>query len=258
MQTWLLGFIIVGVSVLLAHVGLRLVRRVVPLPVHETQHEVGGFIIGVMGAIYAVLLAFVVVAVWDEFSDAKLVVEREANQLNDLSRMAQGFNAQTQRRTLEGLKNYARAVVDEEWETMSRGRASQKTQAAMDDLWRIYTEAEPQGGRESMLYAESLNRLNELSNSRRQRLFISNDDIPGLIQILLWGGGLIVLAFTYFFGVKSIRSQALMTAALAGEIAFILFLIVALDNPFHGSVRVSPEPVQQILERIQAIPLKNE
>src|SRR5215213_2349861 len=121
MQTWLLGLVIVGVSMLLAHVGLRLVRRVVPLPVHETQHEVGGFIIGVMGAIYAVLLAFVVVAVWGQFSDAKLVVESEANHLNDLSRMAQGFGGPTQRRTLGGLKNYTRAAVDEEWETMSRG-----------------------------------------------------------------------------------------------------------------------------------------
>ncbi|HJU53094.1 MAG TPA: hypothetical protein VJ715_00935 [Pyrinomonadaceae bacterium] len=253
MQTWLLGVVIVGVSVLLAHVGFRLVRRMVPLPVHETQHEVGGFIIGVMGAIYAVLLAFVVVAVWDDFSDAKFVVEREANHLNDLSRMAQGFNPATRQLALEGLRKYARAAVDEEWETMSRGQPSPKTQAAMDDLWRIYTEAEPQGNREPLLYAESLDRLNELSNSRRERLFISKDDIPGLIRILLWGGGLIVLAFTYFFGVKSVRSQALMTAALAGEIAFILFLIVALDNPFHGSVRVSPEPIQQILERINNI-----
>ena len=250
MQTWLLGVVIVGASVLLAHVGLHLVRRKVPLPVHETQHEVGGFFIGVVGAIYAVLLAFVVVAVWDDFSEAKQVVQSEANQLNDLSRMAQGFNPAARQLVLEGLRNYARAAVDEEWETMSRGQASPRTQDAMDNLWRIYTEFEPQGGRESLLFAESLDRMNELSNSRRQRLFISADDIPGLIRILLWGGGLIVLAFTYFFGVKSLRSQALMTAALAGEIAFILFLIVALDNPFHGGVRVSPEPVQQILERI--------
>ena len=250
MQTWLLGVVIVGASVLLAHVGLRLVRRKVPLPVHETQHEVGGFIIGVMGAIYAVLLAFVVVAVWDEFSDAKLAVESEANHINDLARMAQGFNPATRQLVLEGLRTYARAVVDEEWDTMSRGQPSQRAQAAMEDIWRIYTGVEPQGGRESLLFAESLDRLNELSNSRRQRLFISKDDIPGLIRILLWGGGFIVLAFTYFFGVKSVRSQALMTAALAGEIAFILFLVVALDNPFHGDVRVSPEPVQQVLERI--------
>src|SRR5215213_8726426 len=159
MQTWLLGLVIVGVSMLLAHVGLRLVRRVVPLPVHETQHEVGGFIIGVMGAIYAVLLAFVVVAVWDDFSDAKLVVESEANHLNDLSRMAQGFSPATRQVVLDGLKAYARSAVDDEWETMSRGEPSQRTQATMDDLWRIYTGIEPQGGRESLLYAESLDRL---------------------------------------------------------------------------------------------------
>lgn len=258
MQTWLLGLAIVGASVLVAHVGLRLVRRAVPLPVHETQHEVGGFIIGVMGAIYAVLLAFVVVTMWDQFGEAKLAVEREANQLNDLARMSQGLDAQTQRRTLEGLQSYARAVVDEEWETMSRGRQGQRTQAAVDDLWRIYMSIEPQAGREALLYAESLDRLNELSDSRRVRIFISKDDMPALIRVLLWGGGLIVLAFTYFFGVKSVRAQGLMTAALAGEIAFILFLVVALDNPFHGSLRVSPEPLQRSLERIQAIPLKNE
>ncbi|HKQ53684.1 MAG TPA: DUF4239 domain-containing protein, partial [Pyrinomonadaceae bacterium] len=254
----LLGLAIVGVSVLLAHLGLRLVRRVVPLPVHETQHEVGGFIIGVVGAIYAVLLAFVVVAMWDQFGEAKLAVENEANQLNDLARMAQGFDAQTQHRTLAGLQRYARTVIDEEWETMSRAQSSPKVQAVADELWQIYIGLQPQPGRETELYAQSLDRLNDLSDSRRLRLVMSKDDLPALIRILLWGGGLIVLAFTYFFGVKSLRAQALMTAALAGEIAFILFLIVALDNPFHGSLRVSPEPLQIVLERIQAIPLKSE
>jgi hypothetical protein len=256
MQTLLLGFVIVGTSVLLAHLGLRLVRRRVPLPILETQHEVAGFIIGVLGAIYAVLLAFVVVAVWDQFGEAKTIVEREANQLNDLSRMAQGFSAPPQQRMLEGLKGYAKSVIEDEWDAMSRGQASQKTQAAIDNLWQIYREVDPQTNRENALYAESLDRLNEMSDSRRLRVHASEDDIPTVIQVLLWGGGLIMIAFTYFFGVKSIKSQALMTAALAGEIAFILFLIVALDNPFHGYVRLPPEQFQQVLERVQAMPTK--
>lgn len=256
MQTLLLGLVIVGASVLLAHLGLRLVRRRVPLPVLETQHEVAGFIIGVLGAIYAVLLAFVVVIVWGQFGDAKTTAEREANQLNDLSRMAQGFSAPVQQRLLAGQRDYAKSVIDDEWDTMSRGEASQKTQAAMDNLWQIYREVDPQTNRENALYAESLDRLNEMSDSRRLRVHASADDIPVVIQVLLWGGGLIMIAFTYFFGVKSIRSQALMTAALAGEIAFILFLIVALDNPFHGYVRLPPEQIQQVMDRIQAIPAR--
>lgn len=252
METWLLGVLIVGVSVLLAHLGLRLVRRRVPLNVLETQHEVAGFIIGVLGAIYAVLLAFVVVAVWDQFGDAKVVATTEANQLNDLARMAQGFPSATRARVIEGLKVYGQSVIDDEWKAMAQGEASPKTQAAMDGLWQLFREVDPQTNRENALYAESLHRLNEMSDNRRQRIHASNDDIPAVIQIVLWGGGLLIVAFTYFFGVKSIRSQALMTAALSIEIAFLLFLVVALDNPFHGYLRLSPEPMQQALERIKA------
>jgi len=254
METWLLGVVIVGVSVLLAHVGLRLVRRRVPLNVLETQHEVAGFIIGVLGAIYAVLLAFVVVAVWDQFGDARVVVATEANQLNDLSRMAQGFPAPVSSRVLEGLRAYGQSVIDDEWQAMSRGESSPKTQAAIDNLWQLFREVEPQTNRENALYAESLDRLNDMSDNRRLRIHASADDIPLVIQILLWGGGLMTIAFTYFFGVKSIKSQALMTAALAGEIAFLLFLVVVLDNPFHGYLRLPPEPMQQTLERIKAGP----
>lgn len=256
MQTWLLGIAIVGLSVLVAHLGLHLVRRRVPLPILETQHEVAGFIIGVLGAIYAVLLAFVVVAVWDQYGEAKVTVAAEANQLNDLSRMAQGFPAPAQQSVLEGLRAYGQSVIDDEWQTMSNGEASPKTQAAMDNLWQLYRGVEPQTNRENALYGESLDRLNQLSDSRRLRIYASADDMPAVIRILLWGGGLVMVAFTYFFGVKSIRSQALMTAALAGEIAFILFLIVALDNPFHGYVRLPPEQMQQALGRIQTINTK--
>jgi uncharacterized membrane protein (UPF0136 family) len=254
MQTLLLGVTIIGMSILLAHVGLRLVRRKVPLPVLETQHEVAGFIIGVLGAIYAVLLAFVVVVVWNQFEDAKSTVEKEANQLHDLSRIAQGFSNPMQQQMVGGLKLYAQAVVDDEWNTMSEGKASAKAQAAMENLWQIYRQVEPQTNRENALYGESLDRLSDVSDSRRLRIFASRDDIPIIIQVLLWMGGLITIAFTYFFGVKSVRSQALMTMALSGEIAFILFLVVALDNPFHGYLRVSPEPMQTVLEMMKQIP----
>jgi hypothetical protein len=251
MQTLILGFLVVGTSLLLSHLGLRLVRRFVPLSVLETHHEVAGFIIGVLGAIYAVLLAFVVVIMWDQYGDARANVEQEANQLTDLSHLAQGFPDPVRQRLLSTMQAYAASAMNDEWPAMAHSSDSPRTQAAMDDLWRAYLEIDPQTNRENALYQESLSHLNKMSASRRLRLYASRDNLPIVIQILLWGGGLITIAFTYFFGVKSIRSQALMTAALAIVIAFILFLTTALDNPFHGSVRVSPDPLRQAAERFQ-------
>jgi Protein of unknown function (DUF4239) len=256
MQTFILGLLVVGVSILLAHIGLHVVRRLVPLSTLESHHEVAGFIIGVLGAIYAVLLAFVVVVMWDQYGDARASIEQEANQLNSLSHLSQGFPEQSRRSLLSLLMDYTQSAIDDEWPAMAQGNESQRTQAALDNLWRTYLQIEPQTNRESALYQESLSHLNEMSASRRLRLYASRDNLPAVVQVLLWGGGMITIAFTYFFGVKSVRSQALMTAALAGVIAFILFLIVALDNPFHGYVRASPEPLQVVRQRIRTILLK--
>lgn len=256
MQTFIVGLLVVGFSILLSHVGLRLVRRNVPLSVLESHHEVAGFIIGVLGAIYAVLLAFVVVVMWDQYGEARASVEQEANQLADLAHMAEGFPDPARQRLLANMSAYAQSAMDDEWPAMARGMASLRTQVALDDLWYVYLSIEPATNRENALYQESIDRLNGMSASRRMRIYASRDDLPTVIQVLLWGGGLITIAFTYFFGVKSVRSQALMTAALVGVVAFILFLIVALDNPFHGYVRVSPEPLQIVMERIRNLPAR--
>ncbi|MDX6693568.1 MAG: hypothetical protein QOF02_1171 [Blastocatellia bacterium] len=253
MQTFILGFLVVGLSLLLTNLGLRLVRRLVPLAVLQSHHEVAGFIIGVLGAIYAVLLAFVVVVMWNQYGDARANVEREANQLSSLSHLAQGFQEPARQQSLSMMRAYAQSAINDEWPAMADGHGSPRTQAALDDLWRAYLSIEPQTSRENALYQESITHLSEVGASRRLRIYASHDDLPSVIQILLWGGGAITIAFTYFFGVRSVRSQALMTAALAGVVAFILFLILALDNPFHGYVRASSEPLQQVLERIQTL-----
>ncbi len=60
----------------------------------EAQNDIAGFIYAVVGVIYAVLLAFTVIMVWEEFSDTKLLVDREAASLGDLYQLAEQMPAQ--------------------------------------------------------------------------------------------------------------------------------------------------------------------
>jgi hypothetical protein len=43
-----------------------------------------------------------------------------------------------------------------------------------------------------------------------------------------------------------------MTAALAGILAFSLFLIYSYDSPFSGAARISPAPLQLELQYVMA------
>ena len=55
-----------------------LVRRSVELSTLEAHHDVAGFILAVVGVVYAVLLAFVVVIVWQQFDSSRSDADREA------------------------------------------------------------------------------------------------------------------------------------------------------------------------------------
>jgi uncharacterized membrane protein YgaE (UPF0421/DUF939 family) len=69
------------VPIVVAVLGLVVVQRLVPSALRQEHNDVANFIYAVVGVTYAVLLAFVVVVVWEEYERAKDTVETEANEL---------------------------------------------------------------------------------------------------------------------------------------------------------------------------------
>jgi hypothetical protein len=111
---------------------------------------------------------------------------------------------------------------------------------------------EPATLKEQVTYAESLKHMTELSNDRRIRLFTMRGTVPSMLWYLLCLGGVVLNGLTYFFGHDSLLSRGAMTAALAGILAFSLFLIFAHDSPYSGTARLSPAPFELELLRVTA------
>ena len=65
-ETVTIAFIVL-VAVLVSLVGLALVRRMVPASRLAQHTDVAGYVYAVIGVIYAVILAFVVIAAWEEY-----------------------------------------------------------------------------------------------------------------------------------------------------------------------------------------------
>jgi len=256
-QIIILGIEILGLSILVALVGLYVVRRAVGVDKLKHHHEVAGFIIGIVGTIYAVLLAFMVVVQWGKYQDASTLVTTEANVLGDISRMAEGLSPEQRLQVLTDLRDYSQLVVDDEWPALANGNSSDKVTDVLNKLWKSYVvEQKPQTPGDGAIYAESLRRLNELSDTRRLRINASRDLVPIMLWTLLIGGGVTTVAFTFFFGVNDVRAQFLMVAALTGEIAFILLLLIALDNPFKGTLSISADPIHEQADHIGSRILK--
>src|SRR5262245_3449018 len=90
---WIAAVVLLVPTTIFAMCGPIIVRRHVPLDRLSSNNEVAGFKFAVVGVIYAVLLAFAIVVVWERFNQADNDVAREAAAAATRCRLAQGLDA---------------------------------------------------------------------------------------------------------------------------------------------------------------------
>ena len=71
-----------------------MVERLVPAQTRQKHNDVAGFIYAALGVIYAVLIALVVIAVWERFQAANETVEQEANAVAEIVWLGHRFPSQ--------------------------------------------------------------------------------------------------------------------------------------------------------------------
>jgi hypothetical protein len=246
--TTLAGVVIVVGSALVGVAGLMAVVRWFPQARRQGDNDVKGVFFGAVAVLYAVLLAFVVVTVWSDFSDAGKATQAEATRASALLRDATAFPAVARRRVRRHVLEYLRVVVDDEWGTLASERPSPAAIRAYDALWTEYADLRPRGRESDTMYQESIARLNELGENRELRVIGSRETLPTPMWILLIAGFAVCIAFTYLFRMESLGTQAIAVGSIASLIGFVLFLIFALQHPFAGDVQISADPFRHVID----------
>ena len=191
------GVVVVGGTCLVALVGLELVQRLVPASSRQPHNDVAGFIYAALGVIYAVLLALVVIAVWEQYQAASETVEQEANALAEIAWLAHRLPEPQGSHIQELCRSYAEEVVHKEWPLMEQGKAPLMTQVRgtpagwtiIDDIRDSLQDYEPRTKSGEQLYATGLGQIEELNDARRLRLVAAEEGIPGVLwAVLIFGG----------------------------------------------------------------------
>lgn len=248
MPLWLSGLLLVVIPTALAMSAVFLIRRAAPLELLAENNEVAGFKFAVVGVLYAVLLAFAVIVVWERFSDTEAQVATEAGASATLYRLADGLAAPGGPSIHTAITTYLRSVVAEEWPAMERGEEHAGTTRTLDALYSTVLAMQPANDREGVVLDEMLTQLNILTEARRARLVATVGIVPGVLWVVLFGGAILTISFTFFFGTPNLRAQALMTGILAMLICSGLLVIVAIEYPFTGEVHVSPESIARVVD----------
>ena len=244
---WAALLLLVALPSIVAMGALILVRRWVRLEYLSTNNEIAGFKFATIGVIYAVLVAFAVIVVWEKFSEAQSAVVHEAGASETLYRLAAGPDPRMAA-ARAALSNYLKTAIDREWPRMTRGEESHEATEALGALYAAVLRLPEAAPGQTPLLIEMFRQIDTITQARRTRLHLATGIVPPIIWLVLFSGAGLTVAFTFFFGTKNLRAQVLMTGALSLLTFMALFVIVEIDHPFTGPSYVHGDPLKDVLQ----------
>jgi hypothetical protein len=206
-----------------------------------------GSLLGLLGFLLAITMGMAS----DRFDTRRGVVLAEANAIGTTwlraGYLPEPASAQSRMLLLEYAK--LRIVTNDVETAHLRIEQSAKLQT---ELWPI-AESLAREVPQSVVLGMYISSLNEVIDLHEERVMAGlHARVPVTIFILLLSGIFLVLAMVGFNAGLMLRRSSLTAAALIVVLAAVVTLIFDLDRPGGGLLRVSQQPLLDLLQQIDA------
>lgn len=252
MLTWLAPIIVVAV-VVAAITAKLLVRRRAPEGGWFTDLTRSAGSLSLIGTMFAVMLAFVILFSLQSYQRAREGSSMEAVAVTELNAVATVFPPPTSDRLRGGLVCYGRAVVNDEWPAMDRGQSSPLVESWVDRLHDEFAATTPHEARQEAAYSQWFDQIAQRRDGRRERLAEAAPTLPMPLWFALGIGATLTLAYMVVQADKreSLVIQAIPIGFVAAIITAGLLVVVFLDNPYSGgNGSIKPTEMSRSLIRI--------
>jgi hypothetical protein len=251
--TWLAPIIVVAVVVLAISAKL-LFRRRAPAGGWFSDPPRSAGALSVIGTMFAVMLAFVILFSLQSYQRAGEGASVEAVAVTELSAVAGVFPPPASDRLRGGLVCYGRAVIHDEWPAMEDGRSSALVESWINTLHRDFAGTAPNGARQEAAYAQWFDEVAQRREGRRERLAEASPILPMPLWFALAIGAAAMLA--YMVAQADRKEGRLIQALPIGFVAALvsagLLVVVFLDNPYMGGEgSINPTEMTRTLARME-------
>lgn len=216
----------------------------------SVHNDVIGWQIAIIGTIYAVMIGFMLYAVWNNYQTAETNASNEANDLVNLYRAADGLTPVQRDLIRQYARSYVDAVVTREWPEMydsPSGVAEERYagQQYVMKLWAATTHTSADNLAQQASLRQVMVELSSMTDHRRVRLLESRTAMPAILWAVLVMGGMITLASACLIGSENVALHFALIIALSLLVSLALIAIADIDRPFQGAVHCSPYAFQR-------------
>ena len=201
-----------------------------------------------LGILFALLVGFIAVEVWNNFDKAKVAVAAEASALRSVVLLAGTFPEEQKTRIYALIDRHIEAAVNEGWPAMARHRSTLSTlPTALIEALHDTLTLKPADDSQRIAQTEMVKAIQAAADARRQRIVVSQSAV-GRVK---WAG-ILLMGLCTLVAIAMVHSDNRLTCAIAltlfaTGIALSLLLIAAYSRPFTGEISVRPDLLKQVI-----------
>jgi hypothetical protein len=202
-----------------------------------------------LGILFALLVGFIAVEVWNNFDKAKLAVATEASALRAVVLLSGNFPDQQKTRIYALIDRHIEESINKEWPAMAHRRATLSTLRAnaLIEALQDVLSLKPADDTQRTAQPEIMKALETAMDARRQRIVVSQSSV-GTVK---WAG-IVLQALCTLIAIAMVHSDNRLACAIAMTlfatgIALSLLLIAAYSRPFTGEISVKPDLLRQVV-----------
>ena len=249
MNLYVVGLLwVIGVALLAGSLAY-LVRRIGATEGVVENNEAAGQVFTLVGGLQAVLLAFVLISLFDATSDAEDGSYREADSLVAAVWAADSLPSED---VAAQARSYVHEVISREWPKMRDGQPVDDTGwSTLADLRSAVAAAPATDEWTVDQKNEAVTQLWQVYQARQERLNAATDDgVNSVVWFALVVGAVMAVALPILFGGPKPATHIFIVSILAGTMTLLLFATQQLQNPYGGGAQVGPAAFESALDRL--------
>ena len=251
MLTFSENCIVVAAAVIGSLLFMATLNRIWPWEKRRIHNELIGWQLSILGTTYAVIMGFMLYAVWTAFGEATLNADLESNSVVNVYHLADGL-PEPQRTQLRGLaRSYAGGVINEDWPQMAAGKVPERSVEINKEMWRATMSVRTASPAEQIAEDHVLSELVALSQHRMTRLMQSTYRLPKALWSVLLVGGVLTVVSSCTFGSESRKLHAVQVLSFSLLISLSLVAITDIHRPYRGLIHVSDYAFRRAQQNMQ-------
>jgi hypothetical protein len=225
----------------------RIVRKRFTRLEFKRNMDISTVMFGALSMLYALIIAFVIVAVWEDYEDLNDYISQQTDKFGKIRLQSASLPDSVKNEINVCIHNYVNTELAERENANNAGTDTLIAPVVLYKMRLHLLALNTKDNPNSNLYSAIDDDIVDAIALHYDRYNNAHSCIPRLVWFALLIGSGIIMFFSWFFRAEPVAVEYLYNSLFAAMIAMCLFVIYALDHPMLGTAGVSYEPYRHLL-----------